>query len=72
MTPTETLVLKVGGMTCAGCARTVERSASAVPGVASARVDLPFHRLTVTYDPARAAPGAVADAVKGAGYDVLP
>lgn len=36
----ETHILKVSGMTCGHCARTVERSAKGAAGVADATVDL--------------------------------
>ena len=36
----ETVVLKVGGMTCGGCALSVERALEAVGGVDKVRVSL--------------------------------
>src|SRR3970282_24326 len=39
-----TIDLPVLGMTCAACVRRVERAACAVPGIASAEVNLPLSR----------------------------
>ncbi|MGH8258667.1 MAG: heavy-metal-associated domain-containing protein [Steroidobacteraceae bacterium] len=51
---TATVALAVSGMTCGGCAATVTRVLSRVPGVAEARVDLASGSATVigTADPA--------------------
>lgn len=34
-----TVTLKVGGMTCGGCERSIERALSSVPGVRSVQAD---------------------------------
>ena len=47
-------VLKIGGMTCAGCAASVEKALSAVPGVRSASVNLMMEDAAVTYEADRA------------------
>lgn len=44
----------------------------AVPGVASANVDLMFHRATVSFDLARTSVEKLAEAVKAAGYEATP
>lgn len=70
---TESVTLPVLGMTCASCQHHVEEALRATDGVESARVDLMGHRATVVFDPAKAAPEALVDAIRGAGYDaVLP
>ncbi|HWG90976.1 MAG TPA: heavy metal translocating P-type ATPase [Candidatus Thermoplasmatota archaeon] len=71
MTDPETLSLKIGGMTCANCARTIERVVGKVPGVAAASVNLPLEKLTVTLADPPAAPEAVAEGVERAGYQVI-
>jgi P-type Cu+ transporter len=69
----ESLTLPVLGMTCASCQHHVEEALRATPGVESARVDLMAHRANVVFDPAVAAPGALIEAIRSAGYDaVLP
>jgi Cu+-exporting ATPase len=70
---TESVTLPVLGMTCASCQHHVEEALRATAGVESARVDLMGHRATVVFDPAKAAPEALVQAIRGAGYDaVLP
>ena len=70
---TESVTLPVLGMTCASCQHHVEEALRATAGVESARVDLMGHRATVVFDPAKAAPETLVQAIRGAGYDaVLP
>jgi copper chaperone CopZ len=67
---TQTLHLTVRGMTCGNCARSVERKLTSTPGVTRASVDLAGASATVEYDPSQAAPEALANAVRGLGYEV--
>ncbi len=70
---TESVTLPVLGMTCAACQHHVEEALRSTAGVESARVDLMAHRASVVFDPTRARPQALVDAIRGAGYDaVLP
>jgi len=70
---TKSVTLPVLGMTCASCQHHVEEALRSTAGVESARVDLMGHRATVVFDPGRAAPEALVEAIRGAGYDaVLP
>ncbi len=62
-----TIDLPVLGMTCAACVRRVERAVAAVPGVATAEVNLPLSRARIT---GAATPGDVAAAIRAAGYEV--
>ena len=68
----ETATLKIGGMTCANCQKHVGEALKAVPGVASANVDLAFHRASVTYDPQKTKVDDLVEAVKKSGYDAQP
>jgi copper chaperone CopZ len=65
-----TLNLPVDGMTCGGCARTVEKKLAGMPGVAKVTVDLDSKRATIDYDAAAAAPEAFANAVHQLGFEV--
>lgn len=65
---TETIA--VTGMTCGGCARTVEQALAAVPGVSAASVDLPGRRAKVEFNPALVTKDVLAHAIEGAGYGV--
>ena len=47
----ETVTLPVSGMTCGGCARSVEKKLASTAGVASAKVDLEAATATVQFDP---------------------
>lgn len=49
---TETSVLAVPGAHCAGCMSKIERGLTAVPGIASARVNLTSRMVTVVHDAA--------------------
>jgi Cu+-exporting ATPase len=65
------VTLPVTGMTCAACARTIERTLQKVPGVEEASVNLATNRATVRFDPDRAAVSDLAKAVRDVGYGVL-
>jgi copper chaperone CopZ len=60
-----TVVLAISGMTCGGCAATVTRVLSRVPGVDHATVDLAGGLATVT---GAAAADALVAAVEAAGF----
>ncbi len=67
-----TTELELGGMHCGACATRIERSLNRLPGVASASVNLATARAFVSYDPRRAGPDDLCDAVVSAGYDAVP
>ena len=64
--------LRVTGMTCANCARTIEKSVAKVAGVTDARVNLATEKLTAVFDPDAVDLAAIEQAVKKAGYGVAP
>ena len=66
----QTLILPVRGMTCANCARSVERRLGATPGVTKAAVDLQAARATVEYEADHVKPETLAAAVRALGYEV--
>lgn len=63
------LKLKVDGMTCGGCAKSVTRAVEAVPAVERALVDLATGEVSVE---GTADEGAVRQAIEDAGYEVRP
>ncbi|HUI54956.1 MAG TPA: heavy metal-associated domain-containing protein [Bryobacteraceae bacterium] len=67
---TETLHLTVKGMTCAHCARSVERKLAGTKGVSKAVVDLDGASATVEYDAEVVQPPVLAEAVRQLGYEV--
>ena len=64
----ETLELKIQGMRCDGCVKSVTRVLSALPGVHAVEVSLAEGRANVRFDPARTGREAFAQAVERAGY----
>lgn len=68
---TRRIELLMADMHCAGCLAKVERTASAVPGVAHARANLTTKRLAVALDPQGSAE-AVLDALHAAGRPARP
>jgi copper chaperone CopZ len=66
----EHVTLTIDGMSCDACVRHVTNALQAVPGVRVQRVAV--GSATVAYDPAKASPAALAEAVREAGYTVRP
>ena len=64
----ETLELKVEGMDCQGCVKSVTRMLSGVPGVEKVDVSLEEALARVTFDPAKAGPAELKRAIERAGY----
>ncbi|RME35149.1 MAG: cation-translocating P-type ATPase, partial [Thermoflexia bacterium] len=69
--PTETVVLSIGGMTCASCVAHVEDALRALPGVVSVVVNLATEKATVTFVPGTMGMADFRRAVAEAGYEVL-
>jgi Cu+-exporting ATPase len=69
--PTDTIILPIGGMTCASCVSTVEGALSDVRGVTQANVNLATERATVTYIPGVTGLSDFKKAVDKTGYQVL-
>ncbi len=66
---TKTKEYRITGMSCAACARAIERSVKKVDGVQTAAVNLVTEKLHVTGD---AGDHKVEEAVKKAGYGIAP
>lgn len=67
---TERLDLPITGMTCAACARRIERQLKKQPGVAQAGVNFATTRATVEFDSQTTNAARLIDAVKNTGYGV--
>lgn len=65
----ERVELPITGMTCAACARRIERKLSKSPGVTRAGVNFATSRATVEYDPQATHVRRLIEAVKEVGYD---
>lgn len=62
--------LPITGMTCANCARTVERTLSKTPGVETVNVNFASERAQVTFDPTALKIPEMIERVDKAGYGV--
>ncbi|MDR3411421.1 MAG: heavy-metal-associated domain-containing protein [Formivibrio sp.] len=66
----ETIILKIDGISCMGCVRTLTGVLGALPGVASVEVSKEAGAATINFDPAQTGAAAFKAAVEGAGYDL--
>jgi P-type Cu+ transporter len=66
------VVLAIGGMTCAACARRVEKALRKAPGVSDAVVNLATHEATVVYLPDTTGIAPLEAVVADAGYRASP
>jgi Cu+-exporting ATPase len=64
-------VLTIEGMTCAACAKTVERVTKKLPGVAEANVNLATEKLSISFDNGQLTIKTIQEAVEKAGYRAL-
>ncbi|MEO0009019.1 MAG: heavy metal translocating P-type ATPase [candidate division WOR-3 bacterium] len=67
---TETAVLGISGMSCAGCAVTLEKALNRLPGVKIAQVNFASEEAVVQYDPKLTPPEELKRAIINAGYNV--
>ncbi|HRS26522.1 MAG TPA: heavy metal translocating P-type ATPase [Methanofastidiosum sp.] len=61
-------MLKIGGMTCAACARAVERASKKVSGVEEANINFAAEKLYVKYDDSKTSVEDIIKAIEKAGY----
>lgn len=67
----ETLIVKIGGMTCGGCAGGVEKALAAVPGVQAVTADHVAGQASVSGAELTARLAELRTAVENAGFDWL-
>ena len=67
----EKRTIRVGGMTCATCANTIETALSKVEGTKSGIVNLALERATVIYDPKVTSIETIGKAIEDAGYQYV-
>lgn len=60
---------KINGMTCAACAKAVERAVKKLDGTVDAAVNIATDKLALTYDETKLKPADIMDAVAKAGYE---
>lgn len=66
-----TKTIKIEGMTCASCAKAVERVTKKLDGVAESNVNLATEKLTISYDPSSVSIVDIKKAVDKAGYKAV-
>jgi Cu+-exporting ATPase len=67
----EEKLLKIDGMTCAACAKTVERISKKVPGVSDASVNFATEKLNISYDETKVKLIDIQNAIEKGGYKAL-
>ncbi|UCG45548.1 MAG: copper ion binding protein, partial [Candidatus Bathyarchaeota archaeon] len=63
--------LRIGGMTCASCAQTVEGVLRKTKGIKEANVNLATEKATLTYNPTEIKYEGIKNIIENAGYQVL-
>jgi copper chaperone len=65
----DTMVLKVGGMSCGGCVKSVTTVLEALPGVAKADVSLANGEAVVTYEADKVSRERMVQVIDDAGFE---
>ena len=63
--------LKIEGMTCAACARAVERATKKLDGIVEANVNYAAEKLIVSYEPSKVKVSDIKQAIDKAGYKAI-
>jgi copper ion binding protein len=63
--------IKISGMTCDHCVKTVEKGIRALQGVNRVKVDLATQSAEVAYAPDKVTPDQIKKAITDAGYQVM-
>ena len=63
--------LKIQGMTCAACAKTIERVTKKLDGVMESNVNFATEKLNISYDPLKVRISDIKKAVEKAGYKAV-
>ena len=65
------VTIPIGGMTCAACAKRLEKAIGKLEGVAGASVNFATEKATVVYDPQRIRQSAIKETIEKTGYKAL-
>ncbi|MCW4027003.1 MAG: heavy metal translocating P-type ATPase, partial [Candidatus Bathyarchaeota archaeon] len=68
---TKKTIMKIGGMTCASCAQTIETALRETEGIMEANVNLATEKAVVVYDPQQIGYENVKKTIEDTGYQVL-
>ncbi|MCJ7690610.1 MAG: heavy metal translocating P-type ATPase, partial [Clostridiaceae bacterium] len=66
----ENKILKIEGMTCASCAKTIERVSKKLPGVEEANVNFATEKINIKYDESKIKLEDIQNVVEKAGYKI--
>lgn len=64
----ENKLLKIEGMTCAACAKAVERASKKLDGVSEANVNFATEKLNISFEPSKVRVSDIKKAIEKAGY----
>ena len=67
----QALALKVEGMSCGGCAKSVERALRALDGVTDVQVSLAEKSVKIEYDSQKQSVQTLTQTIEYAGFDVV-
>ena len=67
----ETKSFDIQGMTCAACARAVERATKKIPGVTESNVNLATEKMSISFDDEKLSISDIQSAVEKAGYKAI-
>jgi len=68
---TKKAIIRIGGMTCASCAQTIENALKKTEGIVEANVNLATEKTVVTYDVQEIDYEGIKKVIEAAGYQVL-
>jgi len=68
---TKRTVIKIGGMHCAGCVSSIQKSVSEVPGVNKVEVNLATEKATLEFDQTKVKLDSIEKAIEEIGYKVV-
>ena len=66
----EKAILRVEGMSCDHCVKTITKAAGELPGVKNVAIDLNGNTVSFMFDPAKTPLKTIEAAITEAGYDV--
>lgn len=66
----DNITINISGMTCSGCANSVERALKNVSGVSSVQVDFAKNCASISFDSSQTNLSQLTEAIENAGFDV--
>ncbi len=68
---TQSMSIKIRGMTCASCAERIQKTVRKMDGVIEANLNFATEKLHVNYDPVRVTHKRIVDKIRSIGYEVV-